>query len=107
MFKPLGESGTLVLRGEYGRVIANDKLGVPSTFLFRAGGDQSVRGYGYQQLGVQEADAIVGGRYLLTAAHTGPDPYQYPERRVLTWKHFESALRQVPASISENMASLP
>ena len=32
---------------------------MPSTFLFRAGGDQSVRGYGYQQLGVREGDAIV------------------------------------------------
>ena len=46
---------------------------MPSTFLFRAGGDQSVRGYGYQELGVQEGDAIVGGRYLLT----GSAEYQY------------------------------
>ena len=46
---------------------------MPSSFLFRAGGDQSVRGYGYQQLGVQEGDAIVGGRYLLTAGAE----YQY------------------------------
>lgn len=73
MFKPLGESGTLVLRGEYGRVIANDKLGVPSTFLFRAGGDQSVRGYGYRELGVREGDAIVGGKTMITASAE----YQY------------------------------
>ena len=73
MFKPLGEAGTLVLRGEFGGVAAKEKLGVPSTFLFRAGGDQSVRGYGYRELGVRENGAIVGGKYLLTASAE----YQY------------------------------
>jgi translocation and assembly module TamA len=73
MFKPLGEAGTLVLRGEFGAVAAKEKIGVPSTFLFRAGGDQSVRGYGYRELGVRENGAIVGGKYLLTASAE----YQY------------------------------
>lgn len=73
MFKPLGDAGTLVLRGEFGAVAAKDKLGVPSTFLFRAGGDQSVRGYGYRELGVREDGAIVGGKYLATASAE----YQY------------------------------
>ena len=72
-YKPMGTSGTLILKGEAGAVFSKDKIGVPSTFLFRAGGDQSVRGYGYQQLGVREGDAIVGGRYLLT----GGAEYQY------------------------------
>ena len=36
-------------------------------FLFRAGGSRSNRGYAYQSLGVQEGDAVVGGRYLATA----------------------------------------
>ena len=72
-YRPVGESGTLILRGELGGVFSKDKDGVPSSFLFRAGGDQSVRGYGYQQLGVREGEAIVGGRYLLTAGAE----YQY------------------------------
>ncbi|MCC2961205.1 autotransporter assembly complex protein TamA [Massilia sp. IC2-278] len=72
-YRPVGETGTLILRGEAGAVFSKDKDGVPSSFLFRAGGDQSVRGYGYQQLGVQEGNAIVGGRYLLTAGAE----YQY------------------------------
>ena len=72
-YKPMGTSGTLIIKGEAGAVLSKDKAGVPSTFLFRAGGDQSVRGYGYQQLGVREGDAIVGGRYLLT----GGAEYQY------------------------------
>jgi translocation and assembly module TamA len=67
-YRPLGEKGTLVLRGEAGVVASRDKAGVPATFLFRAGGDQSVRGYGYQTLGVKEGVATVGGRYLATAS---------------------------------------
>lgn len=73
MYKPFGEKGTLVLRGELGAVASSEKLGVPSTFLFRAGGDQSVRGYGYQELGVEENGATVGGKYLATASAE----YQY------------------------------
>ena len=67
-YKPVGDAGTLIVRGEFGAVGSKDKNGVPSTFLFRAGGDQSVRGYGYQQLGVPVGSAITGGRYLLTGS---------------------------------------
>ncbi len=72
-YRPMGPSATLILRAEAGAVASKQKAGVPSTFLFRAGGDQSVRGYGYQQLGVVEGTAIVPGRYLLT----GSAEYQY------------------------------
>jgi translocation and assembly module TamA len=37
-------------------------------FLFRAGGDQSVRGYAYDSLGVKKDGAIVGGRYMATGS---------------------------------------
>jgi translocation and assembly module TamA len=66
--RPLGKESTLVLRAEAGAVGSKQKAGVPSTFLFRAGGDQSVRGYAYQELGVKEDGATVGGRYLATAS---------------------------------------
>jgi translocation and assembly module TamA len=48
--------------------MVNGKNSAPAAFLFRAGGDQSVRGYGYQSLGVTEGDATVGGRYLTTGS---------------------------------------
>ena len=35
---------------------------------FCSGGDQSVRGYAYQSLGVAQADAVVGGRVLGVAS---------------------------------------
>lgn len=72
-YHPLGKRATAILRGEAGALGSREKAGVPSTYLFRAGGDQSVRGYAYQELGVREGDAIVGGRYLATASAE----YQY------------------------------
>ncbi len=72
-YRPLGSSGTLILRADAGAVASRQKAGVPSTFLFRAGGDQSVRGYAYQQLGIAQGSAIVPGRYLASASAE----YQY------------------------------
>jgi translocation and assembly module TamA len=67
-YLPVGEAGTAIFRGEFGAVLSKDTDGVPSTFLFRAGGDQSVRGYGYQELGIPVRNAITGGRYLFTSS---------------------------------------
>ncbi len=72
-YLPLGTSSNAIFRGEAGALASRDKSGVPAVYLFRAGGDQSVRGYGYQELGVPQDGAITGGRYLLTASAE----YQY------------------------------
>jgi translocation and assembly module TamA len=53
------------LRFEGGITAAESRVGVPEEFLFRAGGAQSIRGYGYQSVGVSEGNATVGGRYLV------------------------------------------
>lgn len=65
---PMGRQFTLALRGEAGTVIANSRKDIPSAYVFRTGGDTSIRGYGYESLGVAENDAIVGGRYLLVGS---------------------------------------
>jgi len=65
-YYPITLSTQLIARGELGMV--NGKNSAPAAFLFRAGGDQSVRGYGFQSLGITEGDAIVGGRYLITGS---------------------------------------
>ena len=67
-YTPLGKKSKVILRGEAGALGSKEKIGVPSIYLFRAGGDQSVRGYGFQELGVQEGGATVGGRYLATGS---------------------------------------
>lgn len=68
LFFPVGRSADLVLRGQGGAVLSNGLEGIPSNFVFRTGGDQTVRGYAYQSLGVQQAGAIVGGRRLLVGS---------------------------------------
>jgi translocation and assembly module TamA len=71
LYRPLGARTNLIVRGEAGALSSRDKQGVPAVYLFRAGGDQSVRGYAFQQLGVQEDGATAGGRYLATASVEG------------------------------------
>jgi len=61
---PLGRSDDLQMRAEGGIVVAGSREGIPSTFLFRTGGDQTVRGYAFESLGVRQGDAVLGGRYL-------------------------------------------
>jgi translocation and assembly module TamA len=60
---PVGTQYSLVLRAEAGAVIADSRDGIPSLFLFRTGGDTTVRGYAFESLGVQDGSATVGGRY--------------------------------------------
>ncbi|KJZ78864.1 hypothetical protein HIM_01637 [Hirsutella minnesotensis 3608] len=55
---------------------------------------------------VAAAMSAVEEENAAAAKHTGPEPFRYPERRVLRHDHFERALKQIPASISEDMASL-
>jgi SpoVK/Ycf46/Vps4 family AAA+-type ATPase len=55
---------------------------------------------------VAAAMAAVQEENEAAGKHEGPEPYQYPDRRVLRSEHFENALKQIPASISEDMTSL-
>jgi translocation and assembly module TamA len=55
-------------RAEAGQVFVHNRIGVPDTILFRAGGDNSVRGYDYRTLGPIVNGAVVGGRVLATGS---------------------------------------
>lgn len=61
---PFGDTWYAQVRGEAGQVFARDTVTVPITLLFRAGGDESVRGYSYQSLGPTKNGQAVGGRVL-------------------------------------------
>jgi translocation and assembly module TamA len=65
---PLGLRNDFLIRSEAGLVLAGSRFGIPSSFLFRTGGDQTVRGYAFESIGVPQGEAIVGGRYLATAS---------------------------------------
>ncbi len=63
-----GANGRLILRGELGSVLADTRAGIPTDFLFRAGGDNSVRGYAYQSLGRTLEGGTASVRYLATGS---------------------------------------
>ncbi|MGA0609971.1 autotransporter assembly complex protein TamA [Caldimonas sp. KR1-144] len=64
LYQPLVAGWLGVARVEAGQVIRRDAQGIPDSLLFRTGGDDSVRGYGYQTLGPQRDGATVGGAVL-------------------------------------------
>lgn len=66
-YRPLG-SWYATARVEAAQVFAADDVGVPESLLFRAGGDESIRGYAYRSIGPQVAGTVVGGRVLATAS---------------------------------------
>ena len=69
------EAGRLILRGEAGVTAGAGVEELPSSLRFFAGGDTSVRGFGFQQLGpVDDEGNVIGGRHLLV----GSVEYDYP-----------------------------
>lgn len=65
---PIDRDWSAYFRAEGGAVLAASREGIPSTLLFRTGGDTTVRGYGFESLGVHEGSAIVPGRYYFVAS---------------------------------------
>lgn len=68
LYRPLGGAWFATARIEGGEVLASDRVGIPDTLLFRAGGDDSVRGYAYRSLGPKVGGALLSGRVLLTGS---------------------------------------
>ena len=68
LYQPLGASWYATARVEAGQILAKDTVGVPDTLLFRAGGDDSVRGYAYRSLGPSVDGALLSGRVMLTGS---------------------------------------
>ncbi len=63
------QRGRLAMRAEAGAVLAKDSAAIPGTQLFRTGGDSTVRGYGYRDIGIKLANGVVGpGRTLAVAS---------------------------------------
>jgi len=63
------EGGRIIGRMELGRIWAERFEDLPLSQRFFAGGDQSVRGFDFQELGpVNDEGDVVGGRYLLVSS---------------------------------------
>ena len=59
-----------------------------------------------KNLAVSAALACVRQEQEKASRHEGDEPYKFPERRTLQKEHFEKALDEISASISEDMSSL-
>lgn len=65
---PFNEKWRLQTRGAIGQLFGSDRQSVPADLLFRTGGDQTVRGYAFQTLGVRQNGATVGGEVMAIAS---------------------------------------
>ncbi len=65
----VGEQYRLLLRGNLGALWADDFSQIPASLRFFAGGDQSVRGFDFEELGpTDELGEPTGGEYLAVAS---------------------------------------
>ncbi|WP_338065419.1 autotransporter assembly complex family protein [Thiospirillum jenense] len=64
--KTISDNYRLISRADVGAVFADELADVPASQRFFAGGDNSVRGFGFEALGPNDpiTDASIGGRYL-------------------------------------------
>jgi translocation and assembly module TamA len=68
-YLPIGKDDIVVIRAELGGVFTSgSSSGVPASLLFRAGGSNSVRGYGFQSIGNNVDGSILPTKYLVTGA---------------------------------------
>ncbi len=68
-------AGRLILRGEAGATGNASVEDLPSSLRFFAGGDTSVRGFGFEQLGpLDDEGNVIGGRHVLV----GSVEYDHP-----------------------------
>jgi len=76
----------LQLRVEAGAVSAKDSAQIPSTLMFLTGGDTTVRGYSYKQIGTVRPDGTtVAGRYLGVASVEWQRPFVY-NNKLTEWE---------------------
>jgi translocation and assembly module TamA len=75
---PQGEKGRIKLRGEVGAMSVGNFDALPPDLRFFAGGDRSIRGFDYHEIGETNANGlIIGGQYLAVAS--GEYEYYFKE----------------------------
>ena len=100
LYQPLGQSqvnlfarqhaGRMVYRAQAGGVVVNNASSIPFNQLFLSGGDTTVRGYKFQEIGVTHDGVLSAdaGRYLAT----GSIEWQRPVVRNGVMTDWESAI---------------
>ncbi|HSV37093.1 MAG TPA: BamA/TamA family outer membrane protein [Ramlibacter sp.] len=100
--RPL-EQGRVQMRAEAGAVLARSSARVPSTQLFRTGGDTTVRGYGLRDIGVERAGGVISpGRFMAA----GSAEWQRPIRRNGLETQWEGTVFIDGGAVSDRVSSL-
>jgi len=73
LVRSFGRRNRVLLRAEAGTTVSDDFFAFPPSLRFYAGGDRSVRGYGYQEIGqfFETSDGrrlVFGGKHLMVAS---------------------------------------
>lgn len=100
--RPLAQ-GRLQLRTELGAVLARSSARVPSTQLFRTGGDTTVRGYKYREIGVLLPGGQVGPGRMFAV---GSVEWQRPIRWRDAPTEFESVLFIDAGGVADRLGDL-
>lgn len=100
--RPLA-TGRLALRAEGAALAAAKDAPVPSTQLFRTGGDSTVRGYGFRDIGVPLPGGVVGPGRLLAV---GSAEWQRPILRGGVRTDWESAVFIDAGAVADRLADL-
>jgi translocation and assembly module TamA len=66
--RAVGVSNRILLRGELGTTVSDNFALLPPSQRFYAGGDHSVRGYGYREIGQNISGVLLGGKHLAVAS---------------------------------------
>jgi translocation and assembly module TamA len=67
--RPINDRSRVILRGSLGAMVVDDFDALPPELRFFAGGDRSIRGFDYQQIGEKNAaGGVIGGKYLTVAS---------------------------------------
>lgn len=73
-FKGLGPNDRLIVRGEFGHTFTKSVDGLPPSLRFYAGGDRSIRGYNWREVGPRTLDRngklafALGAKNVITAS---------------------------------------
>ena len=68
-FVPVGKRDVVILRTEMGGVFTSgSSAAVPASLLFRAGGNESIRGYSYDSIGNTQNGTVYPTKYLVTGS---------------------------------------
>src|SRR5690606_10440717 len=68
LMRSMGENNRLLFRGQNGRTFTTEFDEVPPSLRCFPGGDRSVRGYGYEEVGPRVSGIPTGGRSLLVGS---------------------------------------